>query len=58
MTHLSRHVSNDDLRHFRFVRNTGLPVGTFPRGKRSPDWWVVAACLAGALLLVMATGAI
>lgn len=33
--HLSRHVDNDDPRHWRFERSSGLPIGYFPR----ESWW-------------------
>lgn len=58
MTHISSHIDNDDPRHYYFVRNSRLPVGTFPRGKRSPDKWVVWSCIALVVLLVAATGAV
>ena len=56
MNHLSRHISFDDPRYYRFERNSGLPVGTFPRSERrrwpKVDYvvmWVcvIALCVAG-----------
>lgn len=29
--YLSRHVDNDDLRHFTFARTSGLPIGYFDK---------------------------
>ena len=43
---ISSHPDNDDLRHFRFERTSGLPVDYF---KRAPivtrDGVVVVACV-------------
>lgn len=33
--HLSRHVDNDDRRHYEFERSSHLPIGYFPR----ESWW-------------------
>lgn len=52
---ISTHFANDDLRHYSFVRDSRLPIGTFPRGSRiSPDAIVFAACIVlGGLVLVL-----
>ena len=58
--YMSGHVDNDHHRHYFFSRNSGLPVGYFPRQKPRRRWpsvdrvvfvcviliGVLAACLA------------
>lgn len=37
--HLSRHVDNDDARHFTFARTSGLPIDYFGPPRRR---WITA----------------
>lgn len=57
--YISRDAGNDDHRHFEFVRNTRLPLGTFPRGQPlNLETVVFAVCAVGALLVIVLTGAL
>ena len=50
---ISTHTDCDDWRHFEFVRNSRLPLGTFARGVRlNPTalLWIASAVLGLALL--------
>lgn len=58
MNNLSRHVMNDDMRHYRFERNTRLPRDTFDPPKLSVDAWVFIACFIGVALLLILTRAL
>ena len=42
---IGSHSQFDDERHWRFVRNSGLPRGTFDQ-RRSPDAVVFVVCVA------------
>jgi len=53
---ISGHYSNDDPRHFFFVRDSRLPLGTFPRRHYNPERWVFAACVVLVLALIALTG--
>ena len=39
--YLSRHVDNDDMRHYSFTRNTGLPVDYFADPAEAVREWFV-----------------
>lgn len=52
--HSTPPVSNcDDMRHFTFVRNTKLPLNTFPRPHRWSVTWVGVILLAFGLALLL-----
>jgi hypothetical protein len=59
--HLSRHVDNDDMRHFAFERNSRIPYGSFDS---TPEWmtrksmrWTAIALLVVALVALIAVRA-
>ena len=56
------HLYGTDMRQFRFVRDSRLPLGTFPRRvwlrRINPDRVVFAVCIAIVLALVAVTGAV
>jgi hypothetical protein len=55
-SHLSRHVDNDDMRHYRFARNSGIPHGYFEDTARDVFLrWRWLAIVALILALIGAT---
>lgn len=52
--HLSRHVDNDDMRHYAFTRDSKIPYGSFhgtPAWMTSKRWrWGAIAVLALAVV--------
>ena len=56
MKHISSHYSFDDDRHWRFSRNSGLPVGYFDSPRISVDALVVGVsivCMIVALVVAL-----
>lgn len=54
------HLYGTDMRQFRFVRESKLPLGTFPRRiwlrRINPDRVVFAVCIVVGLLLITIIG--
>lgn len=54
--HLSRHVDNDDPRHFAFIRDSKIPHGTFADPlewctRRAVRWSFIALLIVGVAVL-------
>jgi hypothetical protein len=53
-TPISSHVSCDDQRHFRFERNSHLPLDTFKRSPRiTADAVVFVVCAVAAVVVAL-----
>lgn len=50
---ISSHPDNDDMRHFRFARTSGLPVDYFGRKPRITKDGAVFVCIALALIVAI-----
>lgn len=54
--HLSRHVDNDDARHFSFARTSRLPIGYFDSRRWYQTWDWIAVVLAAAVIIAVLCG--